>query len=417
MQINYIRGFKDILPDETPIWQRIECEAKKIFHNFGYGEVKLPILEKTEVFTRSIGEYTDIVEKEMYTFLDKNGESITLRPEGTASVVRAIIQHKLYRNKAYKCYYMGPMFRYERPQKGRYRQFHQIGAEVFGIDDPMIDAELIFMLNTLFDAVQLHEFYIELNSLGCGICRESFHTFLISYLDKHYRELCEDCKRRVNLNPLRVLDCKNEICKEIVKESPSILGYLCESCHDHFEKVKMYLNSLGVTFTVNNAIVRGLDYYNRTIFEFKAKGLGSQNAVAAGGRYDLLVEMFGGPPTPALGFAIGLERLVSLVDGENRQGEGSKIFVAYIGDKARDIAFGLVNKIRKNGMYGEIDICGGSLKSQLKYADKCKSDYSVIIGENEIESGNVIVRDMKSGHQKEYALNNFIEEFLSKCRS
>ena len=418
--INSIRGFNDILPPETNIWQHIEKEAREIFETYGFSEIRVPIVEKTGLFSRSIGETTDIVEKEMYTFADRHGESITLRPEGTAPVVRAYIEHKLYANDPVaKLYYLGPMFRYERPQKGRFRQFYQIGAEVFGIDDPMVDAETLEMLVSFFQRLGLEGISLQINSLGCKECRPLYKEKLLNFLQDKKSQLCQDCQRRFEINPLRTLDCKSQGCIEITSNVPSILDSICEECKDHFEKVREYLELSQITFLLNPKMVRGLDYYIRTTFEVTALGLGSQNAVAAGGRYDGLVKSLYGPDVPGFGFAIGMERLVMLLK-DRGQGSGSRsqqlVFMAMLGERAEKEGIGLMKRLRSHGIKIERDYGSKSIKSQMKRADKLGAELVLILGDNELASGDIIIKNMQSGEQEKIPLNK-VEERLKTLKN
>ncbi len=407
--INSIRGFNDILPPETSIWQHIEKEARQIFEVYGFSEIRVPIVEKTGLFSRSIGETTDIVEKEMYTFADRHGEAITLRPEGTAPVVRAYIEHKIYSaDPVAKFYYLGPMFRYERPQKGRFRQFYQIGAEVFGIDDASVDAETLEMLVVLFQRLGLEGVSLQINSLGCKECRPLYKERLLNFLNDKKPHLCPDCQRRYEINPLRTLDCKSQGCIEITSHAPSILDAVCEGCKTHFEKVKAYLALSQVSFSVNPKMVRGLDYYIRTTFEITALGLGSQNAVAAGGRYDGLVKSLDGPDTPGFGFAVGMERLVMLLQdkGQGTRGKGQGlVFMIMLGDKAEKAAIPLIKTLRQKGIRIERDYGNKSMKSQMKRADKLGAKFVLILGENELASSNIIIKNMENGEQEQVALD------------
>lgn len=403
MGIKGIKGFNDILPEEIVKWHFLENSAREVFENSGYSEIRIPMLEFTEVFSRSIGEETDIVEKEMYTFHDRSGRSITLRPEGTASVVRAYIEHSLYTgSQPTRLYYIGPMFRYERPQSGRYRQFYQIGVEALGIDDSILDAEIIWMPHHLFNKIGLKDIELQINSLGCKECRPQYINILKEYLNDKLALLCPDCKKRYELNPLRILDCKRDQCREATADAPRILDYLCPSCKKHFDEVSWYLNSLSIPFVINHRIVRGLDYYTKTTFEFIAGGLGAQNAVAAGGSYDGLVEEMGGPARPGIGFAIGVERVISLIkDGISEQ--KPMIFIASLGNTANSYSLRLVQKLRDLGFKTELGY-GGSLKSQMRKADRSGAKFVLIIGDEEIKKGACILRDMDTKAQSEIAL-------------
>lgn len=400
MPITAIRGFKDILAEEAGTWQAIETAARNIFHCFGFKEIRIPLLEKTELFARSIGMDTDIVEKEMYTFMDRNGDSLTLRPEATASVLRAFIEHGLHvQDKIQKLYTIGAMFRHERPQKGRYRQFHQINAEVIGLDDPAVDAELMAMAMHIMSKLGVSGVELQINSLGCSNCRPRFRQDLQSFLKTRQAELCSDCQRRTVSNPLRVLDCKVERCRAALIGMPSLPEYLCPGCKAHFNEVQRYLSWFGVLYTVNPLMVRGLDYYTRTAFEITSSALGAQSALAAGGRYDGLIKDLGGPELSGIGFAIGMERL-SLLISDSQKVEGEPVlFVAAMGEKAFSIAPQIVHKIRLAGMRAEIDYQMPSLKSQMRRANKIGARLVLIMGDDELEKGNLTMRDMKSGQQ------------------
>ncbi len=404
MALTAVKGFNDILSDESLRWQHIEQTARRVFELNGFGEIRVPVMEKTELFCRSIGDATDIVEKEMYTFIDKGGNSVTLRPEGTAGVMRALIEHKLYaQDPVAKLYYMGPMFRYERPQKGRYRQFHQIGAEITGVNDPLADAQVLNMLTSFFREIGLSEPTLQINSLGCPECRPAYRTALRSCLEERIGGLCEDCKRRFATNPLRILDCKVPGCIEKSAGAPSVLEHLCSSCNDHFSSVKRYLDLSATPYSINSRMVRGLDYYTRTTFEMVTGLLGSQSAVAAGGRYDGLISQLGGPSIPGIGFAIGVERIALLL-GNQQFTSSPDLFIATMGAGERDIAFSLMDGLLKSGLRVEMDYEGKSLKSQMRRADKLKARYSVVIGENEVATGSATFKRMADGLQSDAAL-------------
>jgi len=401
-QIHSIKGVKDILPDESAAWQYIQQKARDIFHTFGYSEIIVPIIEFTELFSRSIGETTDIVEKEMYTFDDRDGRKITLRPEGTASVVRAYIEHNLRDSAPFsKLYYIGPMFRRERPQAGRFRQFYQIGAEVLGIGHFMIDAEILHMLHLLFDILNISGVELQINSIGCPKCRPAFRNALKTFFADKISELCDNCKRRFDFNPLRILDCKSTHCHALSEKAPKTIDYLCSDCLSHFQGVQDSLKAAGVPHINNPRLVRGLDYYTQTTFEFTGGALGAQNAVAAGGRYDNLVTELGGQSTPAIGFSIGMERLSSLFDRGNVTKQSPLVFIVSLGEQARQEAFSIINKLHKEGISTVMDYSGGSLKSQMRKADKLNSAHVIIIGEDEMSRGVVVLRDMQSKTQTE----------------
>ncbi|MBW1979600.1 MAG: histidine--tRNA ligase [Deltaproteobacteria bacterium] len=417
MAIKAIKGMNDILPAEAWKWQFVENTARRVFANFGYVEIRPPILEKTELFARSIGETTDIVEKEMYTFPDRNSELLTLRPEATASVVRAYIEHALHLQPTMrKLYTIGPMFRHERPQKGRYRQFHQIDVEAFAIDDPMIDAEVIYMLVAFLDELGIRQVELHLNSLGCSNCRQPFRASLSSYLDETQESLCADCRRRKLKNPLRVFDCKVPACRETLERAPKLLEFLCEECAAHFQSVSDYLRSLGLAARVDPYMVRGLDYYTKTTFEVLAEHLGSQNAVGGGGRYDGLMKMLGGPDLPGIGFAIGMERLIMLLPGEGaREVRQVDLFVACLGDEARRFGFSLVQQMRRADVHAEADYGNRSLKAQMRLADKLRAHYVLIVGEDEIARQKGTLRDMRQKTQVEVPFETMKEQLLTLC--
>ena len=407
-KITSVRGFRDILPDEAPKWQRVEEKIRKIFFDFGIQEIRIPVLEKTELFKRGIGEATDIVEKEMYTFLDRGNEYLTMRPEATASVIRAYIEHHLYeKDPVAKLFTIGPMFRRERPQKGRFRQFHQINVEFLGQEDPRIDAELMSMLMFLLDELGLEELKLEINSLGCDTCRPPFREKVIGFLKDKEDELCEDCRRRLGTNPLRIFDCKNEACQETISKAPVILDFICDECRDHFERVMELLEILGVSPVINRTMVRGLDYYTRTAFEITTRALGAQNAVTGGGRYDGLVQMLGGPAISGIGFAIGFDRLISMLPDTDEGSSGHpSIFIAALGDDAQKHAFSLCNTLRHGGIRAEMDFSNRSLKSQMKRANKLGCSHTLIIGDQEMTEGTAQVRDMQDGTQESVGIHD-----------
>ena len=417
--IQLIRGFKDILPGEIEVWQQIEKTAVSLFQGFGFKEIRIPIMERTELFARSIGEDTDIVEKEMYTFPDRKGELITLRPEATASVCRSYIQHKLYaKNPVQRLYTIGPMFRRERPQKGRYRQFYQINAEIVGVDSPLADVELIYVLMTLLSRLSVPDINAHINSLGCPACRPEFKTALTGFLTAVTEALCSDCVRRRERNPLRVLDCKIPSCREAMTEAPSILDYLCSACRQDFETVETTLEALKIPFVVDKRLVRGLDYYTRTTFEIQTGTLGAQNAVAGGGRYDGLIKALGGPDTPATGFAIGLDLLAEISNITNVDTiKKPDIFVAALGEKSRRMAFEWKCALGLEGINAEMEFADASLKSQMKRADKLDVAYALIVGDNEIKEGTVILRNMATKEQVPIPIERVVEQIKSILKS
>jgi histidyl-tRNA synthetase len=414
MKIPPVKGVKDILPasfgGEAEAFQFVEATCRKLLEDFGFSEIKIPIFEYTELFARGIGASTDIVEKEMYTFEDRDGKKISLRPEGTAPVVRALIESNLLENSPLpKLYYIGPMFRHERPQAGRYRQFYQIGVEVFGSSSPAIDVEILSLVHLIFQRLKIPGLELQINSLGCPQCRPDYHKALKHFLKERLNQLCENCKRRFNTNPLRVLDCKEEDCRTATQEAPVSVDHLCQDCLSHFLEVKTSLNRLKIPFSVNERLVRGLDYYIRTAFEVVSSRLGAQNAVAAGGRYDGLVETLGGPPIPGIGFAMGMERVITLLDKTNLSTLGVDLFIATLGPEAKAMAVDAVFQLRQKGIRTETDYENSSLKSQMRRADKLGARYVLILGEDEIKKGQGTLRDMIKKDQKSLNLSGWVE--------
>ena len=405
MEAKSIRGFHDVLPEDIKRWHHAEERAKTLFELYGFSELRMPALEFTELFARSLGTTTDIVEKEMYTFTDRDGSSLTLRPEGTAGVVRAYIENSMWtKSPVTKLYYTGMMFRHERPQKGRFRGFYQIGAELLGPEEPSSDAELIAMVWKLLDGIGITKYLrLELSSLGDRNCRPQYKEKLVAFFTPEREHLCEDCRRRLETNPLRILDCKVKGCGEIAARAPKMIDNLCAECSLHLGEVRESLGAVGVPYVINPGIVRGLDYYTRTVFEITTEELGSQNAVAAGGRYDGLVEELGGPRTPAVGFAMGMERMMLLHRMAFPEGFGREVsvFIAHMGEEARKKAFQLASEFRQRGVSTEMEYGGKSLKSQFKRADKLGAKLTLIIGEDEIKRGVVKVRDMDTSTEEE----------------
>jgi histidyl-tRNA synthetase len=427
MKITAIKGFSDILPGEVEIWQAVETKAREIFRAYNFSEIRIPILEKTELFSRSIGETTDIVEKEMYTFEDRDSRSaegtettrLTLRPEGTAGVVRAYVESEMYKTEPVrKLYYMGPMFRRERPQKGRTRQFHQIGAEALGRSDPFIDAEILLLLRDFFGALNLIEPSLQINSLGDSECRPKYRETLLAFLKQRQDSLCDNCRRRIERNPLRALDCKEPGCIQTTKDAPSILDSLCANCQEHFKTVQRLLRETNVQFTLNPRMVRGLDYYCRTTFEWTTTQLGAQGAVAAGGRYDGLVQELGGPAIAGIGFALGVERLTMLLSmQETSAASGPSCYVAWVGEKARDWAFPLVHLLRQKGLSVEMEGESRSLKSQMRRADKLKAVSVLIVGDDELAKGKAVWRNMASKQQEDISLDGVEAKLIARMAS
>ncbi|MBI4772626.1 MAG: histidine--tRNA ligase [Deltaproteobacteria bacterium] len=405
-----IKGTRDVLSPEVESWTVLESRARHLFQRFGYSEIRPPAMEWTELFARGIGEATDIVEKEMYSFSDSQGRSVSLRPEATAGIVRAFIENKLYAGPLpRKLFTIGPMFRHERPQKGRFRQFHQIDVELFGDPGPAVDAELIAMGHLYFSELGLGSLTLFVNSLGCPACRPEYRSALLGFLASHRERLCEDCRRRLDTNPLRILDCKVPTCKEVVVNAPCSLDHLCMDCDDHFSNLKRRLDAVEIPYQVNPRLVRGLDYYSRTAFELVTTQLGAQDAVMGGGRYDGLVELFGGPPTPAIGFAIGMERLHLLV-GDFAPVKPPDLYVAALGPSALERSFTLVHDLRSAGISVDCSYENKSLKSQMKHADRLQARFVCIIGDAEIETGRVLLRNMQTKEQAEIDLTGIAEQ-------
>lgn len=409
--IQTIRGFRDILPGEVELWQEVETTARTLLEAFGFKEIRLPVLEKTELFARGIGADTDIVEKEMFTFADRKGDMLTLRPEATASVVRAYIEHGFGgQDPVQKWFTIGPMFRRERPQKGRYRQFYQINAEMFGVADPRADVQLIRLCACLFGKLQVPDVAVRVNTLGCPQCRVAYKQELSRYLAGKKGALCENCQRRLDTNPLRVLDCKVPECREAVKGAPGIRGFLCPACEAHFQAVLLGMDRLDIAYTVDPRLVRGLDYYTRTTFEVQTGSLGAQNAVAGGGRYDGLVAALGGPDTPGLGFAIGFDRLVELLGAGTRNfSRHPAFFLAALGNEAQDRAFQWLCALAQKGVRAEMDFENRSLKSQMKQAGRMGAARVLIVGQDELASGRAILRDMETKNQQMIPMDKVVE--------
>lgn len=416
--IQAIKGMNDILPAEIGWWHRVEATVREVFESFGYREIRIPVMEKLELFARSIGESTDIVEKEMYSLPDSKGRWLALRPEATASIVRAFIEHNLQADPLLKKFYaMGPMFRHERPQKGRYRQFHQIDAEVFGIEDPMLDAEIMFMLTRFMDRLGVTGVRLHVNSLGCRKCRPVYRERLQAYLEQKADDLCPDCRRRRHVNPLRSFDCKVERCGEVIADAPLLLESICPDCADHFSRVQAYLDQLDTPYAVDPRMVRGLDYYMRTTFEVITDRLGAQNAVGGGGRYDGLMRDLGGPDLPGIGFAIGMERLILLLRQEQASElQGPDVFIAALGTAARDRAFIIAQQLRGANIGVEMDYADSSLKSQMRRAGKMGARHVLILGDEEIKNDSAPFRDMVAKSQREIPLGGIVASVLEQLK-
>ena len=414
MLTNAPRGTKDILPDTVGDWNYVEGEIRELCRRFGYSEIRTPIFEHTELFQRGIGEGTDVVDKEMYTFTDRGERSITLRPENTASAVRAYLQNKLYaQSNLVKLFYIGSMFRYDRPQAGRMREFHQFGVEALGEANPAVDAEVILLAMNLLEGLGLKDLELSINSVGCPKCRSKYRTMLQDFFRDKLEDLCEDCRSRFERSPLRILDCKKDSDKPYMADAPKITDCLCEECADHFAKLKELLTSAGINFTHDPRLVRGLDYYTKTAFEIKYPPLGAQSAVAGGGRYDGLIEEMGGNPTPAVGFATGLERLLLALESQNLLPEKNRSVDAYVvalGEVAQAEGFKLLNSLRQQGLSAAMDFAGRSMKAQMKQANKLGAKYSVILGEDEIAEGVVMLRSMEDSSQAKVPMNQVAEK-------
>lgn len=414
MLTNAPRGTKDILPDTIGDWNYVEGEIRELCRRFGYSEIRTPIFEHTELFQRGIGEGTDVVDKEMYTFTDRGERSITLRPENTASAVRAYLQNKLYaQSNLVKLFYIGSMFRYDRPQAGRMREFHQFGVEALGEANPAVDAEVILLAMNLLEGLGLKDLELSINSVGCPKCRSKYRTMLQDFFRDKLEDLCEDCRSRFERSPLRILDCKKDSDKPYMADAPKITDCLCEECADHFTKLKELLTSAGISFTHDPRLVRGLDYYTKTAFEIKYPPLGAQSAVAGGGRYDGLIEEMGGNPTPAVGFATGLERLLLALESQNLLPEKNRSVDAYVvalGEAAQAEGFKLLNSLRQQGLSAAMDFAGRSMKAQMKQANKLGAKYSVILGEDEIADGVAMLRSMEDSSQAKVPMNQVAEK-------
>lgn len=415
MAIQGQKGTKDMLPSEAYKWNYIADKLRKISEEYGIREIRTPMFEATELFERGVGETTDVVQKEMYTFEDKGGRSITLKPEGTAPAVRAFIEHSLYADaQPTKMFYFTDCFRYEKMQKGRLRQFHQYGIEVFGSQEASIDAEIISLVMRSLDELGIKGISLNINSLGCPSCRAKYNEALKEYLKSNYDDLCETCKTRFEKNPMRIIDCKEKKCKEIVKNAPIILDFICDECKEHFEKLKNYLTAMGIEYNVDPQIVRGLDYYSKTVFEVIKDGL----TICGGGRYDYLVEEIGGPKTPAMGFGLGLERLLLTLEEEGIKIEEPNrcdLFIGSMGDNAKLKAMKLAFDLRKEGLKVDIDHLGKSVKAQMKYANKIGARFTFVIGDSEIQENMVNVKRMSDGEKFEVALDN-IKNIVNICR-
>lgn len=413
------RGTEDILPSDVRLWQYIEDTAREVCGLYGYNEIRTPVFEHTELFQRGVGDTTDVVQKEMYTFEDKGGRSITLKPEGTATLVRSYIENSLYANpQPTKLSYIIPCFRYEKPQSGRLREFHQFGIECFGASSPTTDAEVISLAYMFLKKLNLKGIKLNINSIGCPVCKKEYNEKLLAYFKEYESELCPTCLERLSKNPMRIIDCKSEICSRIAKDAPKIVDYLCDECDEHFEATKKSLDNMGIEYVINPDIVRGLDYYTKTVFEFTSDSLGAQSTVCGGGRYSGLVEELGGKPADGIGFAAGLERLVLVLKKQGTEIVGETVpdlFVATMGSEAESFAQKLIYELREMGIRAQQDLCGRSLKAQMKYADKLSAKFSVVIGENEMNENCANVKNMSTGDLAETTLDaEHIKEIVCK---
>ncbi|NLX64030.1 MAG: histidine--tRNA ligase [Clostridiaceae bacterium] len=416
MPIQAPKGTRDILPQDINQWTYVEKEFADVCKKFGYKEIRLPVFEYTELFQRGVGDTTDVVQKEMYTFEDKGGRSITLRPEGTAGVVRSYIEHGMSSlPQPVKLFYQITAYRYENVQKGRYREFHQFGVELLGAADPAADVEVISILSLFFERLGIKNLKLNLNSIGCPKCRSAYNQLLKSYLSDKIGDMCDTCKTRYERNPMRILDCKEESCKKHLIEAPALLDHICDECREHFNQVLKKLETIDIHYDIDKNIVRGLDYYTRTVFEFVSENIGTQGTVCGGGRYDGLVEACGGAPTPGVGFALGVERLLLEMNSQGiifPEPETPDIYIGSIGEKAGPVSEKLAWQLRKNNIYCIKDIMGRSVKAQMKYANKLGVRYTLILGDNEIESNKAQLKDMKTGEVKDISLDTLIDRLL-----
>lgn len=412
-----VKGTKDVLPGEIYKTQYIESTALDVAERFGFKEIRTPVFEHTELFQRGVGDTTDVVQKEMYTFDDKGGRSITLRPEGTAGAARSFLENGLCNETLpQKVCYLTSCYRYEKPQAGRLREFHQFGVECFGAQSPLADAEIISLANTFFKELGVKDLTLEINSIGCPTCRAEYHKALKTYFEGRKDELCDTCKDRLERNPMRILDCKSPVCSGIAKDAPVVLDYLCDECREHFEKVKSYLNAQNIAFKVNPRIVRGLDYYTKTVFEFISESIGAQGTVCGGGRYDGLIEELGGQKTPSLGFGLGIERLMLLMEAQGCEFPKESmpdLFIAALGEKAQLKAVEIANDMREEGFTCLYDVNGRGLRAQMKYANKLGAKYTIVLGDDEVESGIAKLKNMESGEETEIVLQTFVSGFYS----
>lgn len=411
-----IKGTQDVLPGNSNEYRFVEETMMHTAEKYGYHEIRTPVFEHTELFQRGVGDTTDVVQKEMYTFEDKGGRSITLRPEGTAGAVRAFLEHGLFNEPLpQKVSYLTSCYRYEKPQAGRLREFHQFGVECLGASEPSADAELIALAHSIFDALQIEDIELEINSIGCPECRAKYHTALKAYFESKKEELCPTCLERLEKNPMRILDCKSPICSAIAEDAPIMLDYICDDCRKHFDTVCAHLDAMMIPYVINPRIVRGLDYYTRTVFEFVSTQIGAQGTVCGGGRYDGLVEELGGAHIPSLGFGLGIERLLLLMHAQNKefpQYDPCTLYIATMGERAALEASAIARNLRDSDISVQFDTCGRSLKAQMKFAGKIGAKYTVVIGDDDLDKGVLTVKKMENGETQDIAVDEFIEEFI-----
>ncbi len=415
-EIKALRGFKDVTPEESYRWQYIEAVIRDVTAVFGYREERSPVIEQTELFARGVGDSTDIVQKEMYTFTTKGDDMVTLKPEGTAGAVRQFIEHRGYTgSQPTRMYYLNcPVFRYEKPQAGRLREHHQFGIECFGSSDPVIDAEVLLLATTVFSRLNVTGLSLHINNIGCPNCRPQYNEALRSYFSEHIDTMCDDCKTRLEINPLRILDCKQEGCRKIIENAPRMSEYVCDECSDHFSALESYLQEIGLDYVVDERLVRGLDYYTRMVFELISEKIGAQGTVCGGGRYDGLVEELGGPSVPGAGFGMGMERLLLQLESQGIEipmPPPCKLYIANMGDAAKRLAWKLSSTLRQNGIAAEMDSMGRSMRAQFKYADKISAAYVLVIGESELNENKAVLRNMADGSERDMALDTFVDEF------
>ena len=416
MLTNAPKGTKDILPNQVYKWHYVENAFREACGKYVFKEIRTPVFEHTELFARGVGDTTDIVEKQMYTFEDYGKRSITLKPEGTSPVVRAFVEHKLYADvQPSKFYYIIPCFRYEKPQSGRLREFHQMGIEIFGTNNMMADAEVIGLASDFLNSLGINDLELRINSIGCPQCRDTYRNALRAFLKDKYDDLCDTCKNRYERNPMRILDCKSPPCQERVKGAPVMLDYLCDDCNTAFDDLKKNLDAMEIDYIVDPGIVRGLDYYTKTAFEFVSNRIGAQGTVCGGGRYDNLIELIGGPSTPGVGFGLGIERLLMILEATGNEipaPENLDVFIAVMGERAKLFGLKLMRELRMQDIKAEMDSLGRNIKGQFKYADRLNSKFTIIIGDNELDQNSVSIKNMETSEQKQVPLQDIVKEII-----